>query len=147
MSRTLNDLHPNFLPLAAMLIARCVEAGVPIQIIFTGRTQQEQAALYAQGRTAPGKIVTWTLDSRHVMKPPDFKSTAIDICPYQEFSMHGPDKLAWDADSPVWETIGKIGESLGLKWGVILRGARTDLGHFEYIPGYMPSPPDLMGEA
>jgi peptidoglycan LD-endopeptidase CwlK len=29
------------------------------------RTEADQAALYAQGRTAPGKIVTWTMNSKH----------------------------------------------------------------------------------
>jgi peptidoglycan L-alanyl-D-glutamate endopeptidase CwlK len=96
-------------------------------IIFTARTQEEQAALYAQGRTAPGKVVTWTLNSKHV------RGLAIDLCPWEEFRLHGPDKLAWDADSAVWETIGKIGESLGLQWGIIKNGARIDLGHFEYV--------------
>lgn len=30
------------------------------------RTQEYQDKLYAQGRTEPGKIVTWTKDSRHI---------------------------------------------------------------------------------
>ena len=30
------------------------------------RTLEEQEALYAQGRTKPGKIVTWTMDSKHL---------------------------------------------------------------------------------
>ena len=147
MSRKLDDLHEKFKPLACELIARCVEAGIPVMIIFTGRSQQEQVSLYEQGRTKPGKIVTWTLDSRHVMKPPDYKSRAIDICPWEEFRMHGPDKLMWDADSPVWDTIGKIGESLGLKWGVIQNGARIDLGHFEYVQSAVVSPTEIWGEA
>lgn len=114
------------------LIARCVEAVIPVAIIFTGRTQEEHAALYAQGRTAPGAIVTWTLDSRHVMKPPDFKSRAIDLAPWGEFRLHGADKLMWDAADPAWQKMGEIGEGLGLKWGVIRNGERVDLGHFEY---------------
>jgi peptidoglycan L-alanyl-D-glutamate endopeptidase CwlK len=136
MGRALDDLHPDFLPLAAMLIARCVEAGIPVAIIFTGRTQEEQATLYAQGRTAPGKIVTWTLDSLHVMKPPEFKSRAIDLCPWEQFNLHGPDKLAWNDKEPAWQTMGEIGEGLGLKWGVIRNGVRIDLGHFA-----LPLPP------
>lgn len=134
MSRALDDLHPQFKPLAMELLARCLEAGIPVSIIFTGRTVAEQAALYAQGRTAPGKIVTWTLDSLHVMKPPDFKSRAIDIAPWEEFRLHGPDRLAWNAADPAWQRIGEIGEKLGLKWGVLRAGERIDLGHFEWRP-------------
>lgn len=39
------------------------------------RTQGEQDALFAQGRTAPGPIVTWTRDSDHL------RGTAIDLEP------------------------------------------------------------------
>lgn len=44
------------------------------------RTKQEQAALYAQGRTKPGPIVTWTLNSRH-LPGPDSLGRAVDVAP------------------------------------------------------------------
>lgn len=139
MSRALDDVDPCFKPLAMELIARCVEEGIAVMIIFTGRTPEEQASLYAQGRTKPGKIVTWTLDSKHVMKGrcvkcgAEEKSKAIDICPFSEFQLHGPDKLQWDETDPVWQRIGAIGERLGLKWGVVQNGQRKDVGHFELL--------------
>lgn len=40
------------------------------------RSKSRQAELYAQGRTAPGKIVTWTMTSKHVV------GTAVDLVPY-----------------------------------------------------------------
>ena len=39
------------------------------------RTKARQIQLYAQGRTAPGKIVTWTLNSKHI------DGLAIDLAP------------------------------------------------------------------
>jgi hypothetical protein len=39
------------------------------------RTLEEQKGIFAQGRTTPGKIVTWTLDSDHV------KGRALDVVP------------------------------------------------------------------
>jgi hypothetical protein len=36
------------------------------QIVQGARTQAEQNSIYAQGRTKPGKIVTWTKKSRHI---------------------------------------------------------------------------------
>lgn len=137
MSRALDDLDPCFKPSAMELIARCAEEGIPVMIIFTGRTSEEQGALYAQGRSKPGMIVTWTLDSAHVMKDrcvkcgAENKAKAIDICPYGEFMLHGPDKLQWDETDPVWLKMGSIGERLGLKWGVMQKGQRKDVGHFE----------------
>lgn len=38
----------------------------PFQIVQGVRTQAEQNALYAQGRTKPGQIVTWTKNSKHL---------------------------------------------------------------------------------
>ena len=36
------------------------------EIVQGNRTQAEQNAIYAQGRTKPGKIVTWTKASKHI---------------------------------------------------------------------------------
>ena len=41
------------------------EYGYTVEVIETGRTQERQDALYAQGRGTPGPIVTWTRSSRH----------------------------------------------------------------------------------
>ncbi len=40
--------------------------GIRFEIISGNRTQKEQDELYAQGRTKPGRIVTWTRNSRHI---------------------------------------------------------------------------------
>lgn len=40
------------------------------------RTLQRQKELYAQGRTTPGKIVTWTMESKHLL------GKAVDLGPY-----------------------------------------------------------------
>lgn len=138
MSRLLSDLHPKSRLLFNEFLAKCTEAGIPLMIVFTGRTMFEQAALYAIGRTdgqPASKQVTWTLDSKHVMSPKqDGKSLAIDVCPYDQYQLHGPDKLAWNDTDPVWANLGQIGQSLGLKWGVVdSGGTRKDLGHFEFV--------------
>lgn len=36
-----------------------------LAVIEGVRSEKRQAELYAQGRTRPGKVVTWTMDSRH----------------------------------------------------------------------------------
>lgn len=120
MSRKLDDLSPRMLPLAIQLLARCVEAGIMVMIVDTKRTLDEQQANVAKG-------VSWTLSSKHLT------GDAIDICPYETYALHGPDKLRWKEDDPVWDRIGEIGQQLGLKWGVIRKGMRIDKGHFEYV--------------
>ncbi len=42
------------------------EYGYTVQVVETTRSQERQDALYAQGRTAPGDVVTWTRNSRHL---------------------------------------------------------------------------------
>ena len=119
MSRKLDDLSPQMRPVAIELLARLVEAGIMVMIVDTRRTLEEQRAYVAKG-------VSWTLHSKHLT------GDAIDICPFETYALHGGDKLQWDDADPVWQKIGAIGEGLGLKWGVIKRGMRIDLGHFEY---------------
>ena len=118
MSRALNDLAPVFRPLACELLARAVEAGIPVFIVATGRTPAEHAANLAAG-------VSWTSHSKHL------DGLAIDICPYDTYMLHGPDKLRWDGADPIWTQLGTIGEALGLRWGG--RWKQQDLGHFEYV--------------
>lgn len=116
MSRALDDLAPVFRPLAVELLARLAEAGILVMIIDTLRTDAEQADAIARG-------VSWVTHSKHQ------DGLAIDICPFDTWSLHGADKLRWDASDPVWERIGLIGEKLDLVWGG--RWRQKDLGHFE----------------
>lgn len=116
MSRALNDLSPAFRPLAMELLARATEAGIAVMIVNTRRTAEEQAANIA-------KRVSWVSHSKHE------DGLAIDICPFETWNLHGPDKLAWSAADPAWSQLGAIGEALGLRWGG--RWQQKDLGHFE----------------
>lgn len=118
MSRRLDDLDPRFRPLAVELLAQAVEAGIAVMIIDTLRTPAEHAANLARG-------VSWTSHSKHL------DGLAIDICPFSVYDLHGPDKLAWAA-GPVWDRLGLMGETLGLRWGGRFRN-HPDLGHFEYV--------------
>ena len=107
MSRALHDLSDTFRPLACELLARCVEAKIPVMIIDTLRTEAEQADNIAKG----------------------VSGDAIDIAPYAVFDIGGRNELQWDSDADVWTQIGAIGESVGLRWGG--RWEQRDLGHFE----------------
>jgi peptidoglycan L-alanyl-D-glutamate endopeptidase CwlK len=116
MSRRLDDLAPAFRPLAVELLARCAEAGIAVLIVDTLRTPAEQAENIRRG-------VSWTRNSKHLT------GEAIDVCPYQTYELHGPDKLQWDHADPAWHVIGRIGEAIGLRWGG--RWQQRDMGHFE----------------
>ncbi len=91
------------------------ELGVELVITEGYRTQTTQDKLYDQGRTRPGRIVTWTRTSRHT------EGRAFDV------TVRGlsPDQVP----RQVWYAIGEIGEALGLKWGG--RWRQRDMPHFE----------------
>lgn len=46
------------------------------------RTPTRQRELYAQGRTKPGKKVTWTLTSNHFKNAETGYGHAVDLCPF-----------------------------------------------------------------
>ena len=56
--RDITLCHPRLQVLATKLIEECAKQGLQIKIGETLRTTAEQDALYAQGRTKPGNIVT-----------------------------------------------------------------------------------------
>lgn len=123
-SRKLEDLHPDIQPLAAALIKAGKKEGIDILIYCTYRSSQEQAELYAQGRTEPGPKVTWTLSSKHnevddVGRP---ASKAFDCVPIVKGN------AVWN-DYDLWEKIGFLGKSFGLRWGGDWK--YRDCPHFE----------------
>lgn len=128
MDRSLDSLDSRFRPVAFELIARCVEANIPVMIINTLRTREEQQEYLRRG-------VSWTVNSKHLPSDFDGKSLAIDLCPWLQFTLHGPNKLQWDAGDPIWPKIGDIGRGLGLHWGVMKEGVQVDPGHFEWAGG------------
>lgn len=65
INNDINALNPNF---RLKFDARWKEviAKYPNAVVFeTRRSQERQDWLYAQGRTRPWKVVTWTLNSNH----------------------------------------------------------------------------------
>jgi peptidoglycan L-alanyl-D-glutamate endopeptidase CwlK len=90
------------------ILAAMNALGFPMVITYTLRTAAEQQALYAQGRTAPGKIVT-ELDG--IIKQSKHQSgRAADLA----FLKDG--KPSWD-DSFPWACYGACAKALGLTWG------------------------------
>lgn len=125
MSRALDDLDERFKPVAIEFLARLTETGVPVLVVDTLRTKAEHQRNITNGTT---KIKR----SKHC------DGLAMDVCPWDEFRLHGPDKLQWNATDPVWQRIGHIAERLGLRWGGRFnesekgKGDGWDPGHVEW---------------
>lgn len=105
-SRSLTVLHPLFRPKAEEFVQAANAAGLDVLVYCTVRTMQEQADLYAQGRTKPGKVVTRARpgESAHNF------GLAFDGAPL----IGG--KIDWDPENPIWTRYGKVATDIGLEW-------------------------------
>lgn len=128
MQPNLSDLSDAIRPKIEAFLSALNARGVLVKWTSILRTHEEQAENILKG-------VSWTTHSRH-LPDADGKSNAIDICPIDRYALsskHGEVcrdyAVNWDASHPVWELLGTIGESCGLKWGG--RWKEKDMGHFE----------------
>lgn len=114
--RDLSELLPQAEQACLLLFQECAKAGITnIFITETYRSKERQKYLYAQGRTRPGQIVTWTLKSYHA------------------------NRLAWDIacsspttlyDVATLNKVGAIARKLGITWGGDWQD-NMDRPHFE----------------
>ena len=123
-SRDISDLTPELQGLYHLFAIEMEKAGIPFMVTSTYRSQDEQDKLYAQGRTAPGKIVTWVQHSMHQLH----RAFDIAICK--------DGKPCWDVKVDVNEDgqadyieAANIGRTLGLKPGAFWH--TPDYPHYE----------------
>jgi peptidoglycan L-alanyl-D-glutamate endopeptidase CwlK len=109
------NLDPKIINKIRELHTLAKKQGLDFKVIEGYRSQARQDELYAQGRTKPGKKVTWTRNSKHT------SGKAFDIMVLKN------GKGTWDIEDYI--KIGKLGKSLGLVWGGDFKG--KDFGHFQ----------------
>jgi len=113
--REISALEENFRKKVSAWLEKCKNAGVEIFLTETFRPQERQNELFAQGRTAPGKIVTWTKNSMHT------KKLAVDI------AFAGAE--LYPRNHKKWEKIAEIGKDLGIDWSFDL--FKVEKCHFQ----------------
>ncbi|MGE7926356.1 M15 family metallopeptidase [Lysinibacillus xylanilyticus] len=114
--RDINELLPPARLAVQLLFQECFKAGIKnIFITETYRSQERQKYLYEQGRTRPGQIVTWTLNSNHKSR------LAWDVAV-------GPPQSLYDVAT--LSQVGAIARKLGITWGGDWVGS-IDRPHFE----------------
>ena len=144
-SRSLEDLLPAARARFKSFLARCtadpwfVKNGIGVLVTSTERDFEAQNALYAQGRTKPGRIVTnarggysWhnhkcagdVVPTRHGVPIWGTKGDGIDADPTD-------DQLD---DLEVWERVAEHGESAGLEWAGRWTSFK-EFAHFQYTGG------------
>lgn len=123
--RNIDDLDPMVAVAAKAALAECAAAGWPVIVTCTYRTDAEQTALYAQGRTTPGAIVTNAKagESMHQYR------CALDIVPI----MNG--KADWNGSHPDWQHVAAIFKKHGFEWGEDWHSFK-EMPHFQMTGGH-----------
>lgn len=125
MGRDITVCHPRLQRLASKLKSECINAGLSIGIGECFRSVAEQDALYAQGRTEPGSIVTNARGSSYSSQHQ--WGIAFDF--YRDDG-----KGAYNESGNFFGRVGEIGKSLGLGWGGDWTSI-VDKPHF-YLPDW-----------
>jgi len=122
-SRKLDDLLPAVATKARALISAAKRDGIELLVTSTYRDAECQDALYAQGRTTPGRRVTNAKggQSWHQYR------VAFDVVPLVA------GKAIWD-DRRIWTRIGELGESVGLEWAGRWKSF-PESPHFQFTGG------------
>lgn len=122
-------VHPDLAKVIFDSYDSAASLGLPYIVVQGVRTQAQQDALYAQGRTTPGNIVTWTRESNHLT------GHAVDLC----IVLNG--KAVWNnvdkyirLSKVILDTAKKL--NIPIVWGGTFVSTRTglplpDYGHIE----------------
>lgn len=123
-SRDLDELLPEVKKRVQRFITTCKFEGVDLLVTSTYRDNESQDALYAQGRTLPGKIVT---NAKAGQSFHNYRC-AVDVVPLVA------GKPRWDAKDPIWQKVGRLGKAAGLEWAGDWKRFR-EFAHFQYTGG------------
>lgn len=110
------ELLPEVQPAALGWLRECHSLGIEFKVLEAYRTQERQNALYQQGRTKPGDIVTHTTTSNHTRR------LAVDVLPLKG----------------TYEDIADVGRKYGITHP-FTKGF-VDLPHFEFDKVVKPEP-------
>jgi len=126
----LAQVYPGLADKVRAIAAQLEAEGIDIRVTQSLRTEAEQNALYAQGRTTAGQIVTnasWGTSWHNF-------GLAVDVAPLT------PQGIDWDIHHPVWGRIVDVGRSVGLTSGAEWR-TFPDWPHLQ-ITGRFPVTPN-----
>ena len=121
--RNIATLLPEVQPLARALIENAAAIGICIKALSGTRSYDEQNALYEQGRSQPGRIVT---NARGGYSNHNF-GIAFDIGVFESGR--------YLDESPAYKAVGALGMKLGLEWGGNWKTIQ-DEPHFQLRPAW-----------
>lgn len=119
----LKGVHPNMV----RVVKRAIQITQQDFLVTEGvRTPERQRQLYAQGRTAPGPKVTWTLQSNHFVQKSGY-GHAVDLVP---FPVDWNDRRKFHVIASAMKQAA-LAEGVKLAWGG--DWGTPDLPHFELV--------------
>jgi len=127
--RNIATLLPEVRPFARTLVQKAANAGIRIKVISGLRTFDEQNALFAKGRTAPGPVVT---NAKGGFSNHNF-GIAFDIGVFEGNS--------YLPESPKYKAVGALGMDIGLEWGGNWKDL-ADQPHFQLRPTWAADIPE-----
>lgn len=127
--KNIATLLPEVQPMARALVQKAAANGIQIKVLSGLRSYAEQDALYAQGRTASGNIVT---KARGGYSNHNF-GIAFDIGVFEGNRYLGT--------SPKYKAVGVLGMDLGLEWGGSWKSI-VDEPHFQLRPSWAADLPE-----
>lgn len=127
-------LHPKIREAVNAVLCSCLALGIEVRIVQGFRSFAEQDALYAQGRTIPGHIVT---KARGGQSPHNF-GLAVDFCIHHKdgtvsFDMH--EGLDENGISD-WNRVVNEFKKFFFEWGGDWKGNLKDNDHVQLLFGY-----------
>jgi peptidoglycan L-alanyl-D-glutamate endopeptidase CwlK len=122
-SRDLKDLHPRVRVMVEQFIKLCAAEGIDVLITSTYRDLESQAALYAQGRSTFGNVVT----NANAGQSFHNYRVAFDFVPL----VNG--KAQWN-DVATFARCGAIAQKIGLEWAGAWKRFK-ELAHCQYTGG------------
>jgi peptidoglycan LD-endopeptidase CwlK len=105
MKGKLQGCHPDLVRKVQAIIRDLAGHGITAVVVEGRRSQARQDALYEQGRTTPGEIVTRVRHSQHTL------GRAADFW----FRVNG--RTTCDVPAHWWDVLGSSARAHGLTWG------------------------------
>lgn len=109
----LEGVHPRLVVAVTRILNASAELGFPMVVTAGVRSTAQQQALYAQGRTVPGKIVT---NADGVRKKSHHQTKADGFGYAVDMAFLVDERPSWAEEHP-WDLYGAMAKALGLTWG------------------------------
>jgi peptidoglycan L-alanyl-D-glutamate endopeptidase CwlK len=123
-------LYPELARRWTIIDGLLVNQGVEVRVTAGLRTWAQQDALYAQGRTAPGKIVTYAQGGQSWHQ----YGVALDFVPM----LNGIPQ--WNTSYPAWAITINLAKQWGLTSGADWPSPKTDIPHLQFTAPYGDTP-------